>query len=64
MGEETLATLIRETREDVADIKARIESLPDHEGRLRSLERFRYAVPGAALVGVAVALGSMFHSLL
>ena len=42
-------------REDVAYIKAKIETLPDHETRLRSLERFRYAIPGVSALSLIVA---------
>jgi hypothetical protein len=42
-------------REDVAYIKAKIESLPDHETRLRTLERFRYAIPGVSVLSFIVA---------
>lgn len=52
--EEHILDLLTATREDVADIKARIESLPDHETRLRSLERFRYGVPGSAFLALLV----------
>ena len=45
---------IIQIREDMAYIKARIEALPDHEIRLRSLERFRYAVPGSTVVALVV----------
>lgn len=50
--DETLAQI----RVDVADIRARIESLPDHEKRLRSLERFRYGVPGTAVLAVLLSI--------
>ncbi len=45
-------------REDVAFIKSKIEALPDHETRIRVLERFRYAVPSTALLGLAVAVAT------
>ena len=44
--------ILTQIRVDVADIKARIESLPDHERRIRSLEKFRYGIPGALLVAL------------
>lgn len=37
---------------DLAFIRQRIEALPDHEIRLRSLERFRYAIPSVAVLGL------------
>jgi hypothetical protein len=46
-------------REDVAYIRAKIEVIPDHEGRLRSLERFRYAFPSTAIIAAAVAVASL-----
>ena len=43
---------------DLAFIREKIEDLPDHEIRLRVLERFRYAVPSTALLGLAVAVAT------
>lgn len=47
-------------REDVAYIKAKIESLPDHEHRLRSLERWRYGVPGSVIAAVLALITALF----
>jgi hypothetical protein len=43
---------------DLVFIRSRIEALPDHEVRLRTLERFRYAVPSAAVLGLGVAIAT------
>lgn len=50
-------------REDVGFIKSRIEALPDHENRIRVLERFKNAVPSVAVLslfgsalGIAIAI--------
>lgn len=57
--------LLSDMRVDVAEIRVRIEAVPDHEGRIRKLERFRYAFPSLALLTFAatVALGALtiFH---
>lgn len=47
---------INAIHQDVAYIKAKIEDLPDHESRIRSLERFRYTFPSVAIIGLVVAL--------
>lgn len=47
-----LAEDVATVREDVAYIKAHIESLPDHETRIRSLERWKYGIPGSALAAL------------
>jgi hypothetical protein len=46
-------------REDVAFIKAKIETLPDHETRIRRVEKWMYGIPVSALValgGLAAAI--------
>lgn len=49
-------------REDVAYIKAKIESLEDHEVRIRGLERWRYTIPGSAIAAtVALATTLLAH---
>jgi len=35
-----------------ADVAALVPSVPDHEQRIRSLERWRYALPPALILGV------------
>lgn len=57
--------LLLEMHGDIQAIKVHIEALPDHENRLRALERFRYAWPGAAVISAVAALalvGTSFHS--
>jgi hypothetical protein len=63
MNEHERDEILTQIRVDVADIKARIEMLPDHESRIRILERFRYAVPGAAALAVAVAVSGLVLNL-
>jgi hypothetical protein len=41
-----------QVREDVAYIKAKIEQLPDHEVRIRALERWRWGIPGGLIAAV------------
>jgi hypothetical protein len=55
MDEHFRDKLLTEIHTDVAVIKERIQILADHEVRLRSLERFRFAFPGAAVLAVCVA---------
>jgi hypothetical protein len=37
---------------DIAYIKAKIEVLPDYERRLRSLEKWRWAIPGSLIAAL------------
>jgi methyl coenzyme M reductase alpha subunit len=48
--------LLVEMRTDVAVIKDRMTVLGDHETRIRGLERFRFAVPGVAVLAVSVSI--------
>lgn len=50
--------------EDISFIRSRIETLPDHEIRLRTLERFRYAVPSVAALGLLMAAVSAVVTLI
>lgn len=43
---------VARVREDVAAIKERIDALPDHEQRLRSLERWKWGLPLAGLLSL------------
>lgn len=53
--------MMTEMHGDLRFIKAKIEAIPDHENRLRSLERFRYAIPGGAFIAtMATILGFRF----
>lgn len=40
------------------------EELSDHESRLRGLERFRYAVPSAAVIAALSAVGMLAYVVL
>ena len=56
----TLRDLLIETREDVSYIKAKIEAVPDHENRIRSLERKVWGFAGVAGIAAAV-VGAFIH---
>jgi hypothetical protein len=57
MTEAERDSLISDIRIDVAEIRVRIESVPDHEHRLRRLERFRYAFPSLATFAALGTIG-------
>lgn len=46
-------------REDVAYIRAKIEMLPDHENRIRRLEKAMWGLPASIIATVAAFFG--FH---
>lgn len=67
-----LDTKVDKLISDMGDLKViagtvgtTVETLHDHETRLRALERFRYAWPSAAVIAagaaVAAAVVSFFH---
>ena len=56
--------------EDMGDVKViagtvgqTVETLHDHELRIRGLERFRYALPSSALLAAVAAAGSLIYEL-
>ena len=51
--------LVRQTREDVALIKAKIDAIPDQERRIRSLEKWRYSLPAGVLTAIVVSVTSL-----
>lgn len=51
---------IRELRDAVLITNERLLAIPDHESRLRSLEKWRYALPTAAVMAVASFMGTVF----
>ena len=54
----TVRDMVKEIREDVKGLKEAMPSqaqVADHEDRIRGLERFRYAIPGAAVISAGVA---------
>ena len=55
--------LLTQIHTDVAVIKERIMILSDHEVRLRSLERFRFAFPGTALLATAIGVAGIVLNL-
>jgi hypothetical protein len=73
----SLRDILTEIKEDVKDLKDTVDridrqgsigtraELQDHETRLRGLERFRYAVPSAAVLSmvasVVLAAVTIFH---
>lgn len=42
-------------------IQAKVETLPDHEDRIRKLERRVWGVPGSMMVALMAALGFHIH---
>jgi len=50
-----LANEINVVKLERATEKRLMEVLPDHEARLRGLERFRYAIPSVSVLGFLVA---------
>lgn len=60
-----MAALLFEMHGDIKVIKAQTaasnEVQKDHENRLRGLEKFRYAIPGVALIGAVATALVAFH---
>lgn len=57
--------LLLEMNERLVRIETKIEVLPDHEKRLRGLERWRYGIPagiGTAILALLGLPGSTPHS--
>ena len=54
--EEMHETLTR-VREDVSYIKAKIEVIPDHEVRIRFIERWKYGLPATLVTSVVALIG-------
>lgn len=50
----------RDTRDKVTTLVEQAKAVPDHENRLRALERWRYGIPAAGLTAVAAAAVSAF----
>ena len=44
-----------EIKTDLAVVKTKLEAVPDHEQRIRSLERFRFTIAGAGALAGALA---------
>lgn len=44
-----------EIKTDLAVVKTKLEAVPDHEQRIRSLERFRFTIAGAGTLGGGLA---------
>lgn len=57
MADETLREQIQAVREDVAYIRAKIDILPDHEDRLRTLERRQWGPIGSAVAVLLAVFG-------
>jgi hypothetical protein len=49
----TMRVEIRETLVAVTQIQEQVKDLPDHEQRLRSLERWKYGFPITGLVAIS-----------
>ena len=64
MAEDSNASILADMRADIAYMRAQLdivlpmvsEKTKDHESRLRTLERFRYAVPGMAALAFAASV--------
>jgi hypothetical protein len=54
MNEHERDNLLLTMHTDIGVIKNKIEAIPDQEIRIRSLERFRHAFPGVAVVAVGI----------
>lgn len=50
----------QDTRDKVTSLVEQTKAVPDHENRLRALERWRYGIPAAGLTAVAAAAVSAF----
>lgn len=65
-----LDTKVDQLISDMSDLKViagtvgtTVETMHDHEARLRALERFRYAVPSAAVMATLAAVGELVYYL-
>jgi len=58
---------LSDVKADVSYIRGKLEGIPglvlDHETRLRSLEKFRHAVPSMAFISLLVAVGSGVYAI-
>lgn len=50
LDHDQLAQDLSAVKEDVAYIRAKVEAIPDHEERLRSLERWKWGLPVTAIL--------------
>lgn len=65
-----LDTKVDKLISDMADVKViaatigtTVETLHDHETRIRALERFRFAIPSAAVIAALAAAGELIYYL-
>lgn len=57
-----LYNIVSDVREDVAFIKAKVEAIPDHEDRIRWLEKWKWGLPATLITSVAAGiLAILFH---
>jgi|TARA_Y100000310_G_scaffold304970_1_gene344661 ribosomal silencing factor RsfS len=56
-----LHNTLSDIRTDVAVIKEKVERLPDHERRIRGLERFRWIIVGMGTIVAGVWGSIKFH---
>lgn len=58
---------LSDVKADVSYIRGKLEGIPglvlDHETRLRSLEKFRHAIPSVAVLSLIVAVSSAVYAI-
>ena len=59
---EAVRARVHSLESSAASVALLLKQLADQEGRLRALERFRYAVPSAAFISVIVSVLSVLYS--
>jgi hypothetical protein len=56
---------VTDIKTDMAVVKEQMKAMPDHESRIRSLEKWRYGLPLAGLMALAslviAAYGALHH---
>lgn len=52
----------QDTREKVTALVEQAKGIPDHETRLRALERWRYGIPVAGITAAVAAVTSAFSA--
>jgi hypothetical protein len=52
----TIKEIVEEIREDVKELRLRPTSSPDHERRIRRIERWMWALPAGAMAAIFTAV--------